>query len=107
MAERIAAHEDADTDSLRARRQGGKQRPTLIVRSHWAARLVQVVAVPEAVEAETLEVLPALNKRGPRQVLIRADAEAHPAGSHTDSLRQPCSLSGRPAAGRPAAPMPR
>src|SRR5579864_1709771 len=86
MAERVAAHEDPEADPLRARRQGGKQRPSLVVWSGRVARLVQVVAVPDAVEAEALEVLPPLDERGPRQILIRADAKAHPAAGHTDLL---------------------
>src|SRR5579859_2011741 len=82
VAERVAAHEDADADPLRARRQGGEQRPSLIVWSCRVARLVQVVAVPDAVETEALEVLPPFDERRPRQVLIGADAKAHPAASH-------------------------
>src|SRR5437764_353640 len=59
VTERVAAHQDADSDPLGPRRQGGQQRPGFEVRAGWPTWLDEVVAVPDAVEPEPLEQLPA------------------------------------------------
>ena len=79
VAERVAAHQHPDPDARRAGRQPGQERPALVVRPGRAAGLVEVIAVPHAVEAEPLEVLPALDERGEREVLVGAQPEAHSA----------------------------
>src|SRR6185295_11823145 len=79
MPEVVAAHQHADPDPLRARGEAGQHRPPFVEGAGRSARLVEVVAVPGAVEAEALEVLPPLDERGPRQILVGAETEANPA----------------------------
>ena len=77
----------------------GQQRPALEVRAVGPARLVEVVAVPDAVEAEPLEVLPALDERRERQVLVGAEPEAHVA-MHAERLDAGSSARARRGQGR-------
>src|SRR4029453_3508534 len=77
VTEVVAAHQHADPDALGPRGEGGEHRPPFVEGAGRSARLIEVVAVPDAVEAEALEVLPALDERGPGQVLVGAESEAH------------------------------
>ena len=59
MAEGVAAHEHADPDPLGLGGERREQGPALVVGAGLVAGLVEVVAVPDAVESERLEVSPA------------------------------------------------
>src|SRR5262249_156242 len=83
MAERVGADQHADADARRVRGESREDGPPFVVRSGGPAGLVEVIATPGAVEAETLEVPPPLDERGEGEILVRAEPEAHPAG-HPD-----------------------
>src|SRR5262245_32527889 len=95
MAKGVAADEDAYADALSARGQGRQKGPGLEVRAIGAARLHEVVAVPDAVEAKPLEELPALSRPGPAHILVGAESEAKPP-SHLPSSVSRRRLRGRP-----------
>src|SRR5262249_61281109 len=95
MEKGFAAAEDAYADALSARGQGRQKGPGLEVRAVRAARLDEVVAVPDAVEAKPLEELPALSRPGPAHVLVGAESEAKPP-SHLPSSMSRRRLRSRP-----------
>src|SRR6185437_12208830 len=76
MAEGVAADQHADANSRGHRRQRAEQRPALEVRPVRMTWLDEVVAQPDAVEAEPIEQLPVLDHRGVRKVLIGTEADA-------------------------------
>src|SRR5690606_29720859 len=93
VAEGIASDQHADPNPFGAGGQAGQLRPGFVVRTAGPRGLLEVVTVPDAVEAQRLEIAPALYRRWPVHVLVGADTEA----------QSPCHCSprSRPLPGRP------
>ena len=85
VAEGVAAHQHSDPDPRGTGGERREQGPALVVGAGLVAGLVEVIAVPDAVESQRLEVSPALGQGVEAQVLVGADPEAdlrRVAGAH-------------------------
>lgn len=60
VAESVTAHQHADANSLGARGERREQGPAFVVGSGLVAGPIEVIAVPDAVVAQRLDVLPTL-----------------------------------------------
>ena len=85
VTEGVAAHQHPNPDPLGPGGERREQCPALVVGAGLVAGLVEVVAVPDAVESQRLEVSPALGQGVEAQVLVGADPETNlcrVAGAH-------------------------
>ena len=73
MAKRITAHQHANTNTLGMGRERRQNSPPFEVRPGLIAGLVEVITIPDTVEAERLKKLPALHQRIEAQILIGAN----------------------------------
>src|SRR5262249_34528779 len=71
-------------------------------------RLIEVVEVPDAVEAERFDETPAFDEGAPRQVLVHADSDVQPGHAHAEPpLTRRCRAIVSRSFHRPGRPRPR
>src|SRR5690606_18667350 len=83
-------HEHTDASAPSFGSKGCEKRPSFEVGAVRAARLLVVVAIPNASKSQFFEIFPAFPGIFPREILVRTEPDAHGAGDRHSNPPNSC-----------------